>query len=204
MVVVSGRGPDTLETPAHDMLHRWLDSDAIIMNHHVPLEMFLPPDALRDTRLILTKDQNGINAGIYFIKVDRWSLQLLAEVIAFRSFFPDVELKFSEQSATIAVLDSPEHKPHYVIAPRHFFNVYLPNGIENERPAVPGDFIIHFAGRGPRTDMSDYLSLVQSVPWNLPLDQLETPREVTEFWENLANRRTLVIPNEATNTVEEP
>ena len=183
-----------------------MDSDAIIMNHNVRLEMFLPPESLDETKLILTRDIHGINAGVYLIKVEKWSLQLLAEVMSYRHFLPDEYLKYDEQSATIKLLESPAHQPHYVIAPRHFFNVYPPFGLENERPAQVGDFIVHFAGRSGREEMNDYLPLANNGSWSVPLDQLATPREVQEFWDDIAQRRNGSdgTPNEASNAIAEP
>ncbi|PYH96559.1 hypothetical protein BO71DRAFT_417747 [Aspergillus ellipticus CBS 707.79] len=47
----------------------WVDGDTVLMNPNMPLETFLPPPELSHTHLMLTEDWNGMNNGVFFIRV---------------------------------------------------------------------------------------------------------------------------------------
>ncbi|KAF9523221.1 hypothetical protein CPB83DRAFT_887063 [Crepidotus variabilis] len=63
----------------------WTDMDTFVVNPSIPLESLLPPSdsSEKDTSFFLgNRDANGFNAGSFFIKVDPWSVQLLAMALA--------------------------------------------------------------------------------------------------------------------------
>jgi hypothetical protein len=74
------------------------------MNPNLPLEMFIPPSGLEDIHLLTTNDRNGLNNGVFFFKVNQWSLKFFSAALAFGHYNPDVKLKYTEQSAMEEVL----------------------------------------------------------------------------------------------------
>ncbi|KAF9527361.1 hypothetical protein CPB83DRAFT_856424 [Crepidotus variabilis] len=93
-----------LDTKEYDWI-LWTDLDTYITDPSIPLESFLPPPTAspNDTQpyFIGNRDFNGFNAGVLFIKVIPWSVQLIAMVIADPYFLYN----------SGALDDSHEHKP---------------------------------------------------------------------------------------------
>jgi len=67
------------------------------MNPLLKLEAFLPPDDFNDVDLLVAEDWNELNAGIIMIRVSRWSLRFMADVIAYRDYHEGEELVWQEQ-----------------------------------------------------------------------------------------------------------
>ena len=79
---------------------RWIDADIVVMNPKIPLDVFIPPtQEFSYVNMLVTNDRHGLNNGCFLIKINPWSVKLLSAVIAFHTFKPEVELKYSEQSA---------------------------------------------------------------------------------------------------------
>lgn len=49
--------------------HSYFDSDSIIMNEEIPLEIFEPPSDFDHINWIAGKDWNGLNAGVFLLRV---------------------------------------------------------------------------------------------------------------------------------------
>jgi hypothetical protein len=63
----------------------WIDVDILIMNYKVPLEIFLPPKALYpDIHCLVTDDHNGLNNGVFFLRVNDWSVWLMTAVLGYQ------------------------------------------------------------------------------------------------------------------------
>ena len=78
----------------------WFDSDVIVMNPNVPLDVFLPPEKdFGHIDFVFTNDHNGLNNGAFFIRVSEKSVRFLVDCLALHTFRPEVKLKYSEQSA---------------------------------------------------------------------------------------------------------
>jgi hypothetical protein len=72
----------------------------VIMNPQISLDIFIPPSPKFDhVNVVYTRDHNGLNNGVFLIKVNVWSVRLLSGVLSFHTFRPEKELKYSEQSA---------------------------------------------------------------------------------------------------------
>lgn len=70
------------------------------MNPNVPLEIFLPPSPDFDqVEILVTNDHNGLNNGVFLVRVDKWSAMLFAAVLSFRSYESQMKLKYNDQSA---------------------------------------------------------------------------------------------------------
>jgi hypothetical protein len=123
-----------LETNSYDWLF-WIDMDAFIMNDEINLEQLV------DDRysLIITKDHNYLNAGVFLIKNSSWSKKFLNTVWSMRNNYDN------EQDMMIYVLEnlSSENKIKYL--PQCSMNSYW-KMYDLYRRYQNGDFILHWAG----------------------------------------------------------
>ncbi|KAJ7288513.1 hypothetical protein C8J57DRAFT_1494808 [Mycena rebaudengoi] len=119
----------------------WFDADTIIANPTTPLEVFLPPNTkeLESIHFIITSNMDGINDGVFAIRVHRWSVELMSAVVAYPTYFPQnvTASRFGEQSALEWLLKSPdspiqEVNSHWADAPARWFNALPFNN-----PVVP-------------------------------------------------------------------
>ncbi|TKA58768.1 hypothetical protein B0A49_12021 [Cryomyces minteri] len=166
----------------------WVDADTILLNPYIPVEIFLPPSpAFDDVHLMVSHDWNGLNNGVFPIRVHRWSVELLSAIVAFRHYLPDENLVFRDQSAMEFLLRQRKFKMHTVEAPQRWFNAY--QGEHNETLAPfqvrRGDFLVHFAGVGDRNERMTYWleRAEQHLPdWEIETQHTSYPSEVREFW----------------------
>lgn len=166
----------------------WTDADTVVTNPKLPLEMFLPPDEFPHLHLLITADPNGPNNGIFFLKVHPWSAELLSTIIAYRTFRPDDELKFRDQSALQQILKNKRFRRNFVIVPQRWFNAYQQE-VDGSRTLpfqiLPGDLLVHFPGvpnRGSR--MRFWLDRAERhLPeWEVDLQDSIYPNATKAFW----------------------
>ncbi|KAI7552538.1 hypothetical protein KC331_g1819 [Hortaea werneckii] len=128
----------------------WADADTLILNSLTPVELFLPPDSapeFADVHLLHTRDWNGLNNGVFFLRISAWSIDFLSAILAYRTFKPDMELAFTEQSAMANVLEMPEYKDKAVECPSSWFNGYQSDGEHDKEQQVrEGGLLVHFPG----------------------------------------------------------
>jgi hypothetical protein len=85
----------------------WLDGDLVIMNPHIPLEIFLPPEPeWSHIHALVTNDHHGLNNGVFFLRVHEWSVWLMAATVAWKIYKPNVPLHFHDQTALGHLLDT--------------------------------------------------------------------------------------------------
>ncbi|KAJ4372249.1 hypothetical protein N0V83_004023 [Neocucurbitaria cava] len=176
--------------PAKERLEwiQWADRDTIILDQCRPISSFLPPETtntspfssawwrpksnsnnqqnhpegagLNTTHLLVNNDLNGLNNGVFLLRVHPWSISLFTAILAFRHYKPDVELPFTEQSAMENVLATPEFNSQVRFVPQSWFNAYPPEGGAEafvnregdrgeelkEEQVRRGDYLVHFAG----------------------------------------------------------
>jgi len=92
---------------------------------------------------IASDDENGLNAGVYLIRVHPWSLNFLMRAMAYPYYHEETALRYSDQSSLSNILIENGEEEHYVIVPQHWFNSY-PHTYHS------GDFLIHFAGEADK------------------------------------------------------
>jgi hypothetical protein len=64
----------------------WFDADTLVMNLETPLETFLPPanhSALNEVDLLITTNWDGLNSGVFAMRVSTWSVSLLSAILAY-------------------------------------------------------------------------------------------------------------------------
>jgi len=127
-----------LEKPEEERLKwiYWFDADTVILNMQTPLELFLPPEDLKgldNVDLIITSNWDGLNSGVFGLRVSPWSVSFMSAVLAYPIYKADRLLsdRFRDQSAFQFLLndhDSPlwdtpmNGKDHWVEVPMRWFN----------------------------------------------------------------------------------
>ncbi|KAI2864956.1 CAZyme family GT34 [Aspergillus niger] len=174
----------------------WFDGDTVLMNPNMPLEVFLPPPQFPDTHLLIAKDWNGMNNGVFFIRVCQWSAEFLSATLAYPSVHPETGLFWADQSAMDKLNNELEHFTRSIVfTPLRWFNAYMrsPNAIDinPDSPAHlqvhPGDLLVHFPGTAAEsldTTMGPYLELAEShnPDWELPVEKTSYFKETADFW----------------------
>ncbi|PGH13257.1 hypothetical protein AJ80_06366 [Polytolypa hystricis UAMH7299] len=187
-----------LEKPADQRLQWlfWFDADTVLMNPNMPLETFLPPPHLADIHMLLTEDWNGMNNGVFLIRVHLWSIKLLSAATAYPVLNPKVDLFWHDQSALSNLFKDNAYLARPVVyCPLRWFNAYMraPNGegLNLDSPAHlqvhPGDLLVHFPGT-PREKLEEtlnpYIAIAEEhrPEWELPLESTEYIETTKLFW----------------------
>lgn len=172
----------------------WVDADTIILNPYIPIEIFLPPQDFDDIHLMYSNDWNGLNNGVFPIRVNQWSAMLLASIVAFRHYRPDDPLTFRDQSAMNTLMKESRFVKNTVESPQRWFNAY--QGEHNETLAPfqirRGDFLVHFAGVPNRDErMAYWLDRAEQRldDWEIPLKSTSYGQEVRDFWNERRHAR---------------
>lgn len=174
----------------------WFDADTVIMNPSMPLETFLPPRRHDNIHLLLTKDWNGMNNGVFPLRVNSWSVELLSASLAYPATHPDAALFWPDQSALDYVLHENEYFAASVAyCPLRWFNAYMAStdgrSLNPDSPehlqVHPGDLLVHFPGT-PRSALEStlqpYLAIAEGrLPeWELHLEDTQYLKETRDFW----------------------
>ena len=167
----------------------WVDSDTIIMNPYIPIETFLPPPGTEfdDVYMMFSMDWNGLNNGVFPIRVNQWAVNLFSAIVAYRQFNPDVPLQFRDQSAMNNLIQERQFAKHILQAPQRWFNAYQGEHNETLQPfqVRRGDLLVHFAGVFPREErMQFWLERAEQhlEEWEVPVKSTSYPEEAKEFW----------------------
>ncbi|RJE20397.1 hypothetical protein PHISCL_07268 [Aspergillus sclerotialis] len=177
----------------------WFDSDTVIMNPNMPLETFLPPSHFPDIRLLLSKDWNGMNNGVFFLRVHPWSVELLTAAISYPVLHPDVDLHWPDQSALMNILNENDYFSRSVeYCPLRWFNAYMrsTNGryrnleLPRSFQVHPGDLLVHFPGTRPEnlnTTLAPYIAIANAhePEWELSLENTKYIQKTKDFWDNI-------------------
>ena len=131
----------------------WVDGDTIILNPYVPIEALLPPEddpEWDDVHLLVSYDWNGLNNGVFPVRVNIWSVELFSAILSFRFYRPEQQLQFRDQSAMDFLIQDEHFAPNVIRTPQRWFNAY--QGEHNETLETfqvrTGDLLVHFAGVG--------------------------------------------------------
>ncbi|KAL0929913.1 uncharacterized protein CTRU02_215122 [Colletotrichum truncatum] len=184
----------------------WVDRDTLILDECRPASSFLPPvtvdtqsEASKPVQLLVTNDWNGLNNGIFLLRVGHWAIELFSAIVAFRYYRPDVDLPFTEQSAMEILMKEPKFRDAVQVVPQHWFNTYPGSNAttflsrENEKglsdyQARRGDFLIHFAGiPGKDKSIDDWVDMLSGMPdvWNADKVQRNVTADIEAFWAKL-------------------
>jgi hypothetical protein len=179
------------------------------MNPNMQIETFLPPPHLTDVHMLLTEDWNGMNAGVFPIRVHPWSIELLSAAIGYPFTSPGKELYWAEQSALDRLFKEHEYYSRSVVyVPLRWFNAYMraPDGVglnedsPEELQVHPGDLLVHFPGTQKEhfnATLSPYLDIAEAhrPDWELPAEETVYPVETLEFWRRYSAKHGIEYPD---------
>lgn len=114
----------------------WSDADAIIVNQSLKMESII--DDSYD--ILYSVDWLMLNAGMLLVKCSPWSIQFLTTVYNSRKFDMARALDQSSLQSHIDNLNNIEKGLHIKILPKFSLDTYT-------EEYLPGDFMIHFAGK---------------------------------------------------------
>lgn len=198
---------------------QWVDRDTLILDQCRPISSFLPPEKgryglwwVRDdepneerkpqantTHLLVTEDWNGLNNGVFLLRVNRWAIELFTAILAFRHYRPEVDLPFTEQSAMEQVLRTEQFRGQTRYVPQHWFNAYEGGAAQmfEERKdeeglkqfqARRGDYLVHFAGHSRKDEaIREWTSMLDQSGdvWEENRVQRDVSQEIETFWKGL-------------------
>jgi glycosyltransferase involved in cell wall biosynthesis/Flp pilus assembly protein TadD len=117
----------------------WTDADSVIMNPGLRLEDFVD-----DHDLIIPEDQNGLHAGLFFLRNGDRCLSFLRRACEMRRSFTAAN---PEQAAIVELLQKDDHGLKVKRVQQATFNAYRAN-------YRPGDFALHFAGMPDKASLT--------------------------------------------------
>ncbi|KAJ9645408.1 uncharacterized protein PV06_07889 [Exophiala oligosperma] len=175
----------------------WHDADLVLMNSNIPLELFVPPVEFSHIHHVVANDLNGLNAGVFFLRVHEWSMWYLSAVMSYTNYHPERPLRYSEQTAMEWLIQEEKWGRNTTHVPQRWFNAYQNFGIDDTVPPEwewrhgyfePGDLLIHLPGTSEaRPDIiRGWLSRVrdQNARYEIPLADTTHVKNITEFWNN--------------------
>ena len=172
----------------------WFDCDTVLLNPKLGLSHFLPPAEFSDANVLATNDANGLNNGVFFIRVSAWAIEVMSANIAYRTFKPDDQLTFQDQSALENIFHMDKFRDQVVYCPQRWFNAYQ-SGFLNEsiepNQVRRGDLIVHFAGVGNKIERMNYWCDIaeKHLPdWEVEIIHTSYLEEIEEFWSQMRSK----------------
>ena len=180
----------------------WQDGDSLTVNPSIPLDIFLPPEDIAGAdkvHMLGTKDGEGLNTGVFFLRVSPWSVRFLAACLAVSvTADADDDLGWSyDQSAMAKLLkENEEFKKGIVYQPRRWYNAYnigdmypseQEEGERGPEEDVRGNVLnVHFPGMSGNDRvpvMVEWLrKLEEEDGWDKEVEETDLLVEVDEFW----------------------
>jgi len=136
---------------------------------------------MNKVHFIVADDKTGLQAGVFFIRVNEWSLDIVLKTLTYCYFNSNKFLKYHDQSAINNVLTEYDEKEHYVVVPQRWFN-------NNFKTIRKGDFLLHIMGnnrnerKGKNNIFKKYLNYTNyEEDWYLKSNK-EMRKEVLEYY----------------------
>jgi hypothetical protein len=199
---------DELAKPPKERLEwlLWADRDTVILDYCRSPAFFIPEahrrhrppragEKDRNINILVTNDPNGLNAGVFIMRVHEWSVNFLSDVIAFRHFRPDVQLPYVEQTAMEILLREGRYKDNAAYIPQEWINPYTMESVDQffmrqssdglaDWMARRGDFLLHFAGvKNKSSRIAEFSNAGERLLLPIPLSILRNvTTHVEQFW----------------------
>jgi hypothetical protein len=156
------------------------------MNQEIPLEIFEPPSDFKHINWMAGKDYNGLNAGVFLLRVNTWSLNLLTRTMTYKHYHPDEEYVFEEQTILARLTENDEEfKDQSIYVPKAWFNAYFYSLHE----VKPGLLLSHFPHPDYKWHIYEWLRVLESDKdanfkpvYNLPVQETVYPKEIKDYW----------------------
>ncbi|KAF2641793.1 hypothetical protein P280DRAFT_489210 [Massarina eburnea CBS 473.64] len=162
----------------------------------------IPSYERKEIHLLVSNDKNGLNAGIFLLRVSQLSLALLTAILSHPTYRPSTRLRFSEQTAMELLTRSSAFRPYTQVVPQHWFNSYTGARVFAERMNTTGleggfregyvrrgDFLVHFAGNVNKgQNVERWMNMLddEGIVWQGKGGvQRNVSREVEDFWRGL-------------------
>ncbi|KAH7112846.1 hypothetical protein B0J11DRAFT_585308 [Dendryphion nanum] len=178
----------------------WHDRDTVLMNPQIPLDIFVPPEPqFSNIHMLVTNDRNGLNNGVFLVRVNQWAFKLFASALSIREYQPDIPLKYTEQSGMEEAIKRPWWANSVAYVPQRWFNGFpSQDDVSKSKPkyARPGSLLIHFASNrdGLRPErMAHYGEIAKSraPEWDRPVNETGYEAEIREYWERLGKGESM-------------
>lgn len=151
--------------------------------------------------MVSSRDLVGLNAGVLFFHVHKWTVDFLTEALAYSYHLPEEDARFAnwpEQEAMTRLLqrkaesksEGPIYRQGHVYMPREWINSYYNYDMERRKK---GDMLVHFPGmketRWPA--MAELLNITKDSPneWEVPCNQTDYLVKTTQFWDSFRKAR---------------
>jgi mannan polymerase II complex MNN10 subunit len=204
---------DEMKKPEDERLEWlfWVDRDTIVLDPCRSPLSFLPvpaegadgaTDVTRNIHMLVTKDWNGLNNGIFLVRVSRWSIDLFTAILALRYYRPGTRLPFTEQTAMGILLSEPRFRDNAAWVPHWWFNAYArrkgntgpvsDDWFPREYQARRGDYLVHFAGKGHRDEaMTPWLDVAENSMngWAIEPKERHLDEEISAFWDDWRDKK---------------
>ena len=162
------------------------------MNPQIPLEIFIPPSDFKHIHWIAGKDYNGLNAGVFLLRVNTWSLDLLTRTMTYKHYHPSEDYPFEEQTIFARLTEKDDQfKKNSVYVPKHWFNAYFSSLNE----VKPGLLMSHFPHPDYKWHIYEWLRVLEADKdetyepvYSIPVEETDYMDEIKRFWQ--VKRRT--------------
>jgi hypothetical protein len=156
------------------------------MNQEIPLEIFEPPSDFSHINWLAGKDYNGLNAGVFLLRVNQWSLNLLTRTMTYKHYHPDEEYQFEEQTILAHLTEEDdEFKHESIYVPKAWFNAYF----YSLQEVKPGLLLSHFPHPDYKWHIYEWLKVLETdrdpafkPVYNRPVSETSYPEEIKKFW----------------------
>lgn len=185
--------------PEADSRTRFFDSDTILLNPNIPWALFLPPSDFSDIHFLAGRDWgdgSGFNAGVFFVRINEWSVKMLTEVAALPDLRTDVLIGYNaEQSAFKWVVKRVGYREHVLYQPVQWFNSFE-ESFGHLPPVQDGDMLIHFSGLKSNKfgAIQKWLDRLERAPQDLQIPLVNTSYQanVDAYWTRLRDVRDMM------------
>ncbi|KAI9836350.1 MAG: hypothetical protein M1838_005076 [Thelocarpon superellum] len=195
----------------------WFDERALVMNPNIPLEIFLPPPEFTDIHLVLGQTPLGFDSGVFAVRVNRWTIELMSSTTTYHFFRSDSESESSSEAQTNdsstlervfdEVLDEASYRKHLSYLPPAMFGACEAEGgsdLNQTGRLRHGVMLWHCPESEAHLDRVQVALDVaeqRSGEWELPLNQTTYLDEVREFWRQRKHDEAVAI-EQAKNTTD--
>ncbi|KAF2251778.1 glycosyltransferase family 34 protein [Trematosphaeria pertusa] len=173
----------------------WHDRDTVLMNPQIPLDIFVPPEPdFSHIHMLVTNDRNGLNNGVFMVRVGQWAFKLFASALSIREYQPEIPLKYTEQSGMEEAIKRPWWANSVAYVPQRWFNGFPPDpDIKHDHTlahAREGSLLIHFASNrdGLRPERMAHWGQIaknRTAEWDRPAEKTGYLKEIAEYWERV-------------------
>lgn len=186
-----------------------------MLNQHIPASIFLPPADVTNIHFVGSHDYNGLNTGIFYLRVHPWSIAMLIDAMAMPLYRPDIKLgRSADQEAMRRTLNKTVGGPYnkgfksaQMYVPRLWINTYeFSKGSVGRFEGQKGDMLVHFPGMEETKRlklMTEWLDIVErdGNEWEVPIEQTKYWNETRQFWDRFRDAQKLVADFKRNDTV---